>query len=191
MEKPAHDAGRFPNATREEKTMLSKRCRKFLVSALLLVFLASTAWAQEEASTEGEESRTRSLQLSLFKPYQIHDPETSISGLRWNVIYGVNQDVSGLDVGIVNIAEGALKGLQLGGFNEAKTARAWQLGLLNSAEESRGIQVGAINHATEMNGLQLGLLYNSADTLKGLQVGLFNFVWNQKVFFLPIVNGSF
>jgi hypothetical protein len=64
--------------------------------------------------------------------------------------------------------------------------------LLNSAEKSVGWQIGLINHSTEINGMQLGLLYNTTESLKGIQIGLLNMNWSGKpIKFLPIVNFAF
>ena len=48
------------------------------------------------------ESSAKLIQFSLWPSIQLHDPETSIHGFRFNVLYGVNQDVSGLDIGSLN-----------------------------------------------------------------------------------------
>lgn len=157
---------------------------------------APEASASDPADTDVETPEgpaAKGLQIALFKPYQIHKPEISIRGFRWNVLYGLNENVSGLDMGIVNRVNDEFKGIQLGFYNEAQKAGGLQMGILNTAaQEARGLQLGIINHSANMNGIQVGLLYNSADTLKGVQIGLLNFTWNRKpVFFFPLINGSF
>ena len=139
------------------------------------------------------ESPAKLIQFSLWPTIQMHDSETSIHGLRLNLLYGVNQDVSGLDIGSVNKVKGNMKGLQCGLVNlVGGDLSGWQVGIANSAQKTKGIQCGLINHAVSMTGMQIGLAYNTADTLRGLQVGLFNFVWERKpIFFFPIVNLSF
>src|SRR3989339_363011 len=55
------------------------------------------------------------IQIALFTPIQIHDSESSISGIRINFIYSVNKDLTGYDVGFINRLTGDLNGAQ-GGF---------------------------------------------------------------------------
>lgn len=195
--------------------MRSRRFFPLTLTVFLLFFLSGITAGQEAQPTEepttvetaqeeqpavenagGEDAPevppTKLLQIALFKPYQLHKPEVSIAGLRWNILYGVNENVSGLDLGIVNIATGNFKGLQFGGYNSAQKASGAQVGLLNTSQEGRGLQVGIFNHSEAMNGLQIGLLYNTTETLKGVQIGLLNFVWTREpMFFFPIVNASF
>lgn len=153
------------------------------------------------------ESPAKFLQLSLFPPVQIQKQETSIHGLRIDLIYGYNQDFKGLDIGLVNRLNGDMKGLEIGvanfvrgnatgvqaGFyNQAQDFKGFQLGALNTSQKTKGFQLGIMNSATSMEGLQLGLLYNSTDTLRGIQIGLFNFIWNRTpIYFFPIVNAAF
>jgi hypothetical protein len=42
------------------------------------------------------------VQIALFTPLQIFPEENSITGIRWNVLYGKNISVTGLDFGLVN-----------------------------------------------------------------------------------------
>ena len=139
------------------------------------------------------ESPTKPIQISLWPTIQMHDSETSIKGFRFNLLYGVNQDVSGIDIGPINRVKGNMKGLHCGLVNlVGGDLSGCQVGIANSAQKTKGIQCGLINHAVSMTGIQIGLAYNTADTLRGLQVGLFNFVWERKpIFFFPIVNLSF
>ena len=52
------------------------------------------------------ESSAKPIQISLWPTIQMHDSETSIKGFRLNLLYGVNQDVSGLDIGSANKVKG-------------------------------------------------------------------------------------
>ena len=56
---------------------------------------------------------TKPINLSLFDPVQIFDADTSIKGFRLNLIYGVNQDMTGLDIGLGNHAKGNMSGVAL------------------------------------------------------------------------------
>ncbi|MEE9190239.1 MAG: hypothetical protein V3U16_05670, partial [Candidatus Neomarinimicrobiota bacterium] len=61
-------------------------------------------------------SQSKPFQIALVNPAQLHPEEISISGLRWNIIYGKNASVTGIDVGFINhTTEGLSKGFQ-GGF---------------------------------------------------------------------------
>ena len=162
----------------------------FILWMCLFFSLSGYAVADEEQTAN--DTSSKGFQIALFKPYQLHKPDVSIRGFRWNVLYGVNQDVSGFDMGIVNMVTGDFKGLQTGFYNGVQKAGGAQIGVLNTSQETRGIQIGVFNHSAAMNGIQIGLLYNTADTLKGVQIGLLNFTWNRKpMFFFPIINASF
>ena len=61
------------------------------------------------------------MQLSLFNPIQIFPENTTIGGIRINLIYGKNAAVSGIDFGLVNMTSSGLsQGWQFGGvgYNE-------------------------------------------------------------------------
>ncbi|HQO41156.1 MAG TPA: hypothetical protein PK986_11850, partial [Spirochaetota bacterium] len=54
---------------------------------------------------DSEESEWTPLQLALFNPVQIFDEKCNVYGLRLNLIYGVNSDLYGIDIGMVNKAD--------------------------------------------------------------------------------------
>jgi len=169
------------------------------------------------------ESSVNALQVCFWNPYQIFNSETSISGIRFNLPYGVNQNLFGIDIGLGNKVQGDMKGLQLGllnlidgnysglqvgSFNRVKgpvggiqmglynssqeEAKGIQCGVVNTSQEFKGLQFGIVNHATSMRGFQIGLLYNTADTIYGIQIGFLNFIWSKEPLpFIPIINGSF
>ena len=62
---------------------------------------------------------------------------------------------------------------------------------------AEGVSCGIISsqnptRSTINAGIQIGLLYNSADTLEGVQIGLLNFAWNKKpLMFFPVINYRF
>ena len=152
------------------------------------------------------QSSDRPIQISLFHPVQIHDKDVSITGVRFNLIYGVNQDVYGLDCGfIVNKLEGDLTGLQNGmvnivegevnGYQEGLVNfvkgdfTGWQTGFVNITRgQVVGLNTGFCNFNGGMTGIQFGLV-NITETLNGLQIGLVNINHSVDPFkFLPIVN---
>ncbi len=125
------------------------------------------------------QSDVKPIQISIWESVQIFDSETSIYGVRINLLYGVNQDVYGLDLGLVNKLNGDMKGAQGG--------------LVNLVEgDVGGTQSGLVNLVKgDREGLQIGVV-NMAGTLKGLQIGIVNINNSGEPHrFLPIVNFSF
>lgn len=175
---------------------------------ILLALMVSFVFAMPMAAFAGQ-GETKLVQLSLFDPVQIFDRDTSVSAFRFNLLYGYNQDVTGLDLGLVNRAAGNVKsleiglvnlvggdfsGVQWGLFNDVKGEFVgWQDGTVNLVGgDFVGLQSGFYNSvAGKSSGLQLGVV-NVAGSLYGLQIGLLNFNKAGEPFkFLPIVNFSF
>jgi hypothetical protein len=109
------------------------------------------------------------FQISLLAPAQLVAKEKAICGARFSLIYGDNASVSGLDVGLVNVA-GALQGIEIGGVNWLSA---------DERKKSWGLQVGGINHAgnADFTGCRISLL-NTGSTkasIKGLQISAYNF----------------
>ena len=84
-------------------------------------------------------------QLALIHPLQTSNSIHSVKGWRLNIFYGVNQNVSGLDVGLVNQVEGDQKGVQIGLFNTSFKSSGIQIGLFNRTEYLNGLQIGILN----------------------------------------------
>jgi hypothetical protein len=146
---------------------------------LALPMLAAPGWA---------EGMPKPFQLSWVPGFQVFPQEDAIWGLSLNVLYGIQHDVTGLNLGpfaeatrlrgvaisIVNTSreyvrgvhmgggnavEGHLAGLQFGGANLVEgDLEGMQLGIANSAGGGAGFQLGMVNHTTSMKGLQIGLL---------------------------------
>lgn len=150
---------------------------------------------------------SKPVQLSLIHPVQLFPEETNIQGLRLNLIYGKNESVSGLDIGLVNHSA-TFKGLQYGfvGITESEfvgwqnnlvnlgesTVHGAQTGLVNTSVEMKGFQYGFVNTSDQMNGVQLGLVNYAQRMTKGLQVGLVNIISEGGQFpVFPVVNWSF
>lgn len=127
---------------------------KFFLIIVMSCFLSVAFGLRAQAGTP--------LQIALVHPVQLVDDLEDVNGLRLNVIYGDNFNVSGLDLGLVNKVTGDQKGVQIGLFNDAYSAT--------------GLQVG---------------LFNRTEWLDGVQIGLVNIHKNGKYEFLPIVNFSF
>lgn len=137
------------------------------------------------------------LQMSVIPSAQLISEKESICGLRLNIPVGKNEEVTGIDIGLIGSAE-TKRGIQLniinGGTNNDGLAIA---GLFNFNSGSvRGVQVAPLanlnfNYRTppDMVGLQVAIFLNSnggdltgaqigifnyADSVHGLQIGLFN-----------------
>jgi len=197
----------------KEMTMVKNRTILIFLTVLAVFYLQPPAGAQSPVPSQTAEqakSPATFLQLSILHPVQIFKPVYTVRGLRFNLFYGLNQNLSGIDLGMVNRLNGNVKGLQMGlanlgggafsglqlglintargdtrGFqaglyNSSGDTKGMQLGLLNTAQRMKGLQIGLINHCTTSSGIQVGLLYNSAETLEGLQVGLLNFAWTKE-----------
>lgn len=134
------------------------------------------------------------IQLSLVTPVQIVPQDKAVGGFRFNLIYGRNTHVIGLDLGLVNHnTAGVSKGVQFGivalvdaDFN------GWQSHWVNLTEgRMEGFQLGLYNTAGSMSGVQLGIV-NHAGKMHGLQIGLVNIIKTGGQFpVFPIVNWSF
>lgn len=142
------------------------------------------------ASCQAEE---KPIQISFLHPLQIFDAATSISGIRLNLIYGVNQDLTGIDCGFVNKLRGNVSGYQSGVVNLVDGSfEGLQDGIVNVVRgRFVGLQSGFFNSAGDFNGVQCGI-WNQVETLHGLQIGLLNFNKSgEPMGFFPIVNFAF
>ena len=132
------------------------------------------------------------IQVGLFGGNaQICAPETEIVGLRLNLPYSENDDVAGLDLGIVG-GGASISGLRLNVINLSdECSSGVEIGLVNIAKgEMHGWQCGIFNSAGSMRGFQLGLI-NRCGSLYGIQIGLVNMIESGKVAMLPIVSWAF
>jgi hypothetical protein len=154
----------------------------------MVLVLAAALFAVPESDAQG---RTVPVQLSLYSPAQVFPEDTDVVGLRLNLIRGVNNHVSGIDIGLWNRAYGDETAFQLGGLNVVdghyggiqlgvanlvgETFTGWQGGLFNMTRgESGMLQSGAMNLALSgLRGVQLGFV-NYAQDISGLQIGVFN-----------------
>ena len=130
---------------------------------IILTFVVAFQWAGLPAAHAELDVDSNSMyQISFISPVQMIDPDKSIYGARMNLVYGVNFDVVGLDIGLVNRTKNFQKGLQIGFFN--------------TNIKMSGLQVGLVNYTNFLNGVQIGLL---------------NFNTQGMTDFFPIVNWSF
>jgi len=182
-------------------------------------------------------AETTPIQLSLFHPAQLFPKETKVHGLRINLPYGINDEMIGIDFGLINKTTGLTQGLQLGlfplgGINITEELEGIQFagfyaganiangnvsglqisGLFagyNKAYDLQGVQIAGIlvgaNLAKNVDGIQLASLYNKAEEIKGMQIGivnvcnkmkgvqlgLVNIIEDSVPMFLPIINARF
>lgn len=130
-------------------------------------------------------AQTKPINIALVSPIQIIPSNVAIAGFRWNIIYGKNSAMTGLDIGIANHVAGPMKGAQFGWFNQAESMVGWQEAIVNyTIGEAEGLQVGGVNYAGRINGLQLGLV-NYAERANGVQLGLINII--KEGGFLPVM----
>jgi hypothetical protein len=171
-----------------------------------------TALIISAATLQAEESHA--FQASLTPDIAIYPKTAEINGLSlgiWGenpqhgaaigVVNGSTGESSGFTWAVVNYSD-TYTGVALGWVNVSKTSFVgWQYGLVNVAKgEFTGFQSGWIfNYAQKMKGLQLGLV-NYSENLHGVQIGLANIVINNGWFNdfpdklatgFPIANWSF
>jgi len=107
--------------------------------------------------------------------------------------------VDGLQAGVVNTCY-RLRGGQLGALNYSAEVAAFQIGGINLIgldpardELAKGLQIGLFNlTTTEFKGLQIGI-FNSCRRLRGVQIGLINYVShpNQpRLLLVPLINAG-
>lgn len=139
-------------------------------------------------------AQDKPIQVALFNPVQIFPENNSITGLRLNIIYGKNVNVSGIDWGFVNSTTGKQVGAQWGFVNLVDNGfLGLQGGFVNLTDNKfEGLQYGFVNyHKGKVSGVQFGFI-NYAGSMYGLQVGLINIINQGGAFpFFPIVNWSF
>lgn len=175
--------------------------RVVLVLGLIVIAVTQTIPAAHAASDE------KPIQIALWNPVQIFPAATSVKGVRLNLLYGLNKDVRGLDVGVINRTTGVFKGLQYGFVGiVGGEMHGWQAhwinttavkmyglqsGIFNQTIGAEGVQFGWVNVAESMHGLQVGL-YNQTQTMDGMQIGILNVISKAKSHpILPIVNWTF
>lgn len=149
---------------------------------------------------------TSALQISIWAPQtQLVPDYIDVSGLKINLPYGSNQNMAGLDLGLVSIngntaalqvnffnrSYESFSGLQVGLVNLAGASDGISLSLFNSTEGiSRGLDIALVNTALEHRGIQFGLV-NYTEFLTGFQIGFVNIVTKSTVPFFPIINFCF
>jgi len=147
-----------------------------LIIALLMFAHQKSSWALD----------CYPLQISFTQSAQIASSEKSVCGLRLNLPIGSNNNVTGIDIGLIGAAVKS-RGIQLNIINVSDENTGLQIaGLFNLTETVRGIQVAplanynlGIHTSPDMVGLQLAMFLNNHDgDITGAQIGLFNWATN-------------
>lgn len=158
--------------------------------------LSLTALCLTLAAAPSRAAADKPFSLSLVTPIHLFGDPESITGLRINLLYGRNANLTGVDLGFINHLTGSGKGLQFGGvvnLVEKDFLGVQFASLLNYTKGSfTGAQVGTFNYAGNLTGLQLGLINYSERVTKGLQIGLANIIKTDGWLpFMILVNGKF
>jgi len=126
--------------------------RRIFFDKILFLSMASLVTVVLPQFSHAEECSL--LQISLLAHAQLVSKEKAICGARLSLIYGDNASVSGLDVGLVNVAE-ALQGIEIGGINWLSA---------DERKKSWGLQVGGINHTGKaaFTGCRISLLHTGS-----------------------------
>ena len=122
---------------------------------------------------------------------QLFGVDREVVGLKLNLPYAENNEVTGLDIGIAG-GGGTIRGIRLNAINLSDVmSSGFEVGLVNIDAAAKGFQLGLVNIVKgQMDGFQLGLL-NHVGSLHGLQIGLVNMIDTGNVKMLPIVSWSF
>ena len=142
------------------------------------------------------------VSVNIFPPFELPSDTAVITGVRFSLLWGKQQSVYGLDIGVLgnvtyvgaggtevsglfNVTHGktVIVGAQAAGLNNVNTNTTSVLGVqaaaglnFNSSETTiYGVQVALLNIGprTDIRGVQLGLI-NTARSVVGLQIGLIN-----------------
>lgn len=116
----------------------------------ILTIVVAFPWAGfSTAHAELNVDSNSMYQISFINPVQMINENKSIYGARLNFVYGVNYDVVGLDIGLVNRTKNFQKGLQVGFFNSNIKMSGLQVGLVNYTNFLYGVQIGLLNYNTQ------------------------------------------
>jgi hypothetical protein len=155
----------------------------------MLFALAAFAWL-----LPGAASAKSPVQVAIWHPIQFIDESESIGRFRFCLLYGINQDVTGIDVSpLAARTNGSQVGLQLAMYAEVHgNLSGWQGGGVARVDGVlRGVQHGFLfNEAGDMRGIQISLI-NRANRLQGAQLGLLNFNEAGPLHFTPFLNFAF
>ena len=124
----------------------------------------------------------------------INYTEKSVWGAEVGLI-GVRDELVGLDVNLLGSFQQKVCGVQVSGlanFSKVKSHGLDAAGIANIAETAYGLQLAIVfNMTKELHGAQVGLINYTEDCPSGFQIGIVNIILQNRIKFLPIVNGYF
>lgn len=139
-------------------------------------------------------AQEKPVQLALFNPIQLVPESNSIKGIRINLIYGKNRNVTGFDWGFVNFTSSDQLGIQWGGVGYTEgNFNGWQNNFVSITKgRFTGLQSGFVSYnGSKVSGLQFSVV-NYAASLNGIQLGLLNIIGEGGFLpVFPIFNFSF
>ena len=153
--------------------------KKSILLPCLAVVVASGVFADENPTTD--EIINSYVGVGIVSPIQFPSASDNVYGLRLGLVSAYNNEVIGLDLAPVGIADSNLKGAQFSLFTwSSDSVYGLQIGALANVvvENTIACQLGAVNVVRgDAGGIQLSLA-NYANSFAGVQFGcLFN--WNR------------
>ncbi|MBB4036916.1 hypothetical protein GGR21_002830 [Dysgonomonas hofstadii] len=133
------------------------------------------------------------ISLNLIYGSSINNYGFSFSGL-----FHETKNMRGVQIGgLLNYVEKKAEGITIAGlYNRVEDSRGLQIAFFNKSTYMTGVQIGGFNHVdiegsglqigfgnfsmdhsshkVKFNGMQIAVLGNEADTLNGIQIGLYN-----------------
>ena len=110
-------------------------------------------------------------------------------------LVGYRDNLHGLDVELLGAFQRTVCGMQVGGLATIATEESYGFnaaGLANLAKTAYGLQFALLfNYTTELHGAQISLVNYTDACPSGFQIGLVNIIMQNRLKFLPIVNGYF
>jgi len=110
-------------------------------------------------------------------------------------LVGFRDSLHGFDAEFLGSYQRNVCGLQISGLANVATVESYGVniaGLSNIAKTAYGLQLSFLfNMTEELHGCQIALVNYTADCPSGFQIGLVNIILQNKIKFLPIVNGYF
>lgn len=170
-----------------------KKGRLVIGLMLTMTCVARPVFAEEvsKSPVHAEKTPMTPVMVSFLTPVQLPSQSWDVNGFRLNLLYGRCQDMTGLDVGLVNHTVGSELGMGIGLVNYVEeNFTGLQIGLVNTAFRASAIQIGFYNGADDMTGIQIGVI-NHTRLMRGLQIGLVNVIENNDLTVLPVVNFFF
>jgi hypothetical protein len=141
--------------------------KRFILSIFVLLLLTNVTFAQDSIT---ESKKTPLIYSILYN--QVPD---AFNYPLIGVVNIANGNHKSIQVGAVNSTEGTFIGLQAGLVNSIeKDLYGLQYGIINSIERNvYGVEYGVVNSAEKTTGIQTGFI-NSTKDMQGLQNGFIN-----------------